>query len=361
LVLFFTVILSSYIVCDDSYNDHNKGKRLIAFSDTETVWMSAEEVEQLIVTSDNFIDITDHQNVVKANIKADPLPTQPVHKILAAELFSTIDIANVQANLNTLTTFNTRYYTSATGAEAAKWILEQFTTIIGTVDERNITVEQFAHTWMQPSVIATIPGWGPNKEQIVVIGAHEDSVGSSSTGRSPGADDDGTGTVTVIEIFRVLVAGKIRPDRTLQFITYAGEEAGLLGSQAIAASYAAKAVPVHAVLQLDMTGYGSPDEVGVMNDLVDPTLTGFVKILIDSYTVFTWYERTCGYGCSDHASWTRNGYRSSFPFEVGRSSSNPYIHSANDIISHLSFDKIGEFVKLGVGFAVELADIVIEK
>lgn len=58
--------------------------------------------------------------------------------------------------------------------------------------------------------------------QYVIIGGHEDSVGSSATGRSPGADDDGTGTVTVLEIFRVLVENNFYPDRTLQFITYAG-------------------------------------------------------------------------------------------------------------------------------------------
>jgi len=302
------------------------------------------------------MDITDHQNIVGGpSVVADPIPTQPEHKIYVGELLQEISVNELQTNLNFLTTFNTRYYTSSTGEAAAKWIAQKFIEIKGSRDD--ITVELYSHTWLQPSVIATIPGIGPSKDQVVVIGAHEDSVGSSSTGRSPGADDDGTGTVTVIEIFRVLVEANFHPDRTLRFITYAAEEAGLLGSQVIANAYRSQNVLVHAVLQLDMTGYGDGADIAVIGDFVDANLTAFVKILIDTYSLLDWADDRCGYACSDHASWNRAGFRSSFPHEAV--SSNPYIHSANDVVSHLSFDRIVEFTKVGVAFAVELADTTI--
>jgi len=281
-----------------------------------------------------FMDITDHQNIIsKVDFIADPIPTQPQHKIYVDDLLRLISRAQLEENLNFLTTFNTRYYTSVTGEAAAKWIAGKFTEIIGT--RVGPTVELYTHTWLQPSVIATIPGIGPNKDQVVVIGAHEDSVGSTSTGRSPGADDDGTGTVTVIEIFRILIEANYHPDRTLRFITYAAEEAGLLGSQIIAFDYRSKSIPVHAVLQLDMTGYGGDSPIRVIGDYVDVNLTSFVKVLIDAYSLLDWVDDRCGYGCSDYASWYRAGYRASFPHEAV--SSNPYIHSADDIISHLSF------------------------
>jgi len=337
-----------------------EGKRLIAFSEQNKEWLTVAEVEKLIVDKQNFIDVTDHQVPVVAHVTLDPIPTQAQHKIYVNELLETISAAQLQTNLNFLTTFNTRYYTSTTGADAAKWLYSQFETIIGKSDERNLTVESFAHTWLQPSVIATIPGWGPNKEQVVVIGAHEDSVGSSTTGRAPGADDDGTGTVTVLEIFRVLVGANYHPDRTLKFMLYAGEEAGLRGSQVIAAKYATDATVVHAVLQLDMTGWGGNEEIGVVGDFVNKDVTDFVKILIDTYSLLDWTDTLCGYGCSDHASWTRSGFRSAFPFEAVFSNSNPYIHSTQDLVSHLSFDRIVEFTKLGVGFAVELAGTTIQ-
>jgi len=352
--LFFVAFLISYVLCSGGKD----GLRLIAFSETNQQWISGPEIENLIANRVNFMDITDHQHIAKNALllNLDPIPTQPKHKIYVDNLLETISLKDLQDNLNTLTTFNTRYYSSATGEAAAKWIVEKFTQIIG--GREGPKVEIFTHTWLQPSVIATIPGIGPNKDQIVVIGGHEDSVGSTSTGRSPGADDDGTGTVTVIEIFRVLVEANFHPDRTLQFITYAAEEVGLWGSQAIANAYQARLAPVHAVLQLDMTGYGGPSaDIAVISDYVDGNLTNFVKILIDTYSLLDWAEDRCGYACSDHASWNRAGYRASFPHEAV--SSNPYIHSANDIIAHLSFDRIVEFTKVGVAFAIELADTTI--
>jgi leucyl aminopeptidase len=336
--------------------------RLIAFSETDQQWLTTSEVEKLIVNKVNFMDITDHQIILSDPIiSVAPIPTEPQYKKLVKDvLIPTLNRTDLENNLNYLTTFNTRYYTSTTGVAAAQWILSKFGEIIKLSERTDITVALYTHTWAQPSVIATIPGLGPNKDEIVVIGGHEDSVGSTSTGRSPGADDDGSGTVTVIEIFRTLLANNnFQPDRTLQFITYAGEEAGLLGSQAIANSYKASGKIVHAVLQLDMTGYGGDfTPIAVIGDYVDPDVTAFVKLLIDTYSDLDWVDDKCGYACSDHASWYRAGYRSSFPFEAV--SSNPYIHSANDIVSRLSFTRMLEFAKLGVAFAVELAQPTIE-
>jgi len=333
--------------------------RLIAFDETHTKWMIMSEVETLMVNKVHFIDITDYRNVSSGGVEfVDPLPTQPQHKIYVENLIPELSIDRLQASLNILTTFYTRYYRSDTGVAAAKWIAEQFIAI--AADRKDITVELFTHpAFPQPSVITTIPGVGPNKDQFVVIGAHEDSVGSTSTGRSPGADDDGTGTITVLEVFRVLVGAGHYPDRTLKFITYAAEEAGLLGSQDIANAFKSDSANVYAVLQLDMTGYGASEDIGVVTDNVDLNLTSFVKTLIDAYSLLNYVETRCGYGCSDHASWTRVGYRSAFPFETDFSRYNPYIHTANDLISHLSFDRILEFAKIGLGFVIELGGTTI--
>lgn len=69
-------------------------------------------------------------------------------------------------------------------------------------------------------------------------------------GRSPGADDDGSGTVTILEIFRALVNTGFRPQRPVEFHWYSAEEAGLLGSQAIAQNYEKKGVDVLAMIQV---------------------------------------------------------------------------------------------------------------
>ncbi|UZD20963.1 M28 family peptidase [Algoriphagus halophytocola] len=72
------------------------------------------------------------------------------------------------------------------------------------------------------------------KEEIIVISSHYDHVGVSSTGEIfNGADDDGSGTVSVMEIaeaFATAAKEGNRPRRSILFLNVTGEEKGLLGS-----------------------------------------------------------------------------------------------------------------------------------
>lgn len=64
------------------------------------------------------------------------------------------------------------------------------------------------------------------------------------------ADDDGSGTVTILEAFRVLVEGNFTPQRPVEFHWYSAEEGGLLGSQDIALEYEKEGRDVIAMLQV---------------------------------------------------------------------------------------------------------------
>lgn len=59
--------------------------------------------------------------------------------------------------------------------------------------------------------------------------------------------------MNAIEIFRVLVSSGFKPTTPVEIHFYAGEEAGLRGSQAIASSYSKAGTPVKAFMELDMT------------------------------------------------------------------------------------------------------------
>ncbi|HJQ71500.1 MAG TPA: M28 family peptidase [Blastocatellia bacterium] len=73
------------------------------------------------------------------------------------------------------------------------------------------------------------------KETCVLLTAHYDHVGARPTatgdGIYNGANDDGSGTVAVIEIAAALATMKQRPRRSILFVTFFGEEKGLLGSR----------------------------------------------------------------------------------------------------------------------------------
>lgn len=246
------------------------------------------------------MDITDHQHlgfenavrVAKKTLapKPDELPTKPAFQQTVKPLLKELSKGNMRTNLETFTNFYTRYYKSDYGRQSSDWLLKRINETAGYLMPEHITMEPFAHSWPQHSNIARIPG---KSEKTVVIGAHQDSINMflPSLMSAPGADDDGSGTVTILEAFRVLVeylhkSGE-QLENTVEFHWYSAEEGGLLGSQAIFSQYEKEGRDVVAMLQQDMTGFtkktldaGQPESVGVITDYVDPELTEFIKAVI---------------------------------------------------------------------------------
>jgi hypothetical protein len=81
------------------------------------------------------------------------------------------------------------------------------------------------------NVAAILRGSDPTlRDQYVLLTAHYDHLGRSPKGIFNGGNDNGSGTVSVIEIARALAALDPHPKRTILFMTVFGEEEGLLGS-----------------------------------------------------------------------------------------------------------------------------------
>ena len=58
-------------------------------------------------------------------------------------------------------------------------------------------------------------------------------------------------------------------------------------------------------------------------DYVNANLTEFTRELVETYSNLPWVDTACGYGCSDHASWHKMGYRATMPAEAKFRDSNP--------------------------------------
>jgi len=174
----------------------------------------------------------------------------------------------------------------------------------------DISVSQFTHLWLQKSVIAIIEG-SSNREDVVVIGSHQDSINlrNPANGRAPGADDDGSGSMTILEIFRNLAQNGYKPELTVQFHWYSAEEVGLRGSAAVVSDFVDNDVDVRAMMQIDMDGtvemgwwwkvlstfylvsrlgYAINSEIAIITDYTDPAVNNFVKRLIDEYCDIPW-------------------------------------------------------------------------
>lgn len=173
----------------------------------------------------------------------------------------------------------------------------------------SISVNNFSHSFNQPSIIAKIPG--SSSDALVIVGAHFDSTGGSSTARGPGADDNGSGVVVIFEALRILAQAGFKPRDTLEFHFYAGEEGGLLGSKDIFKSYKTANKQVLAMMNQDMAGYSPSGVVSIYTDYVDSSLTAYVRRVAEGYTGLKTSTDACGYGCSDHHSAYSNGFRKS--------------------------------------------------
>ncbi|OJJ95862.1 hypothetical protein ASPACDRAFT_81620 [Aspergillus aculeatus ATCC 16872] len=350
---------------------HGQELYLIELAPYETRWVTEEEKWDLKLDGVNFIDITAERNTgFYPTLNAGSYvhyPVQMEHSEEVAPLLRNLSKDNMEKNLEHFTSFHTRYYRSATGVESATWLYNQVLDVIKETgaSKHGATVEQFSHPWGQFSIIARVPG---QTNKTVVLGAHQDSINLflPSILAAPGADDDGSGTVTILEGLRGLLQSDTvaqgKAPNTVEFHWYSAEEGGMLGSQAIFSQYKKDKRDVKAMLQQDMTGYiqgsfdaGRKEAIGIMVDYVDRGLTQFLKDVIKEYCKIGHIETKCGYACSDHTSASKYGYPSAMATESEMENSNKKIHTTDDRVKYLSFDHMLEHARLTVGFAYELA------
>lgn len=327
---------------------HEKFNRCGGFFVHESVNEAQKAIADLLFHSnkdnDSFNPSVDY-SITEQNIVTQYLPQ--------------LQVENIKQTILKLSQFHNRYYQSETGIEALNWIKSNWQSLAN--GRNDVKVDFFHHNaFQQPSVILTITGT-THPEEIVIVGGHADSISgfwNRSLSRAPGADDNASGISTLTEVLRVLMANDYRPQKTVQFMAYAAEEVGLLGSNDIANSYKSQHKNVVGVLQFDMTNQKAGKlDIVMMSDYTDKNQNSFIGKLVDEYVKVSWGYSQCGYACSDHASWTKNGFSSSIPFETTMELSNKNIHTPNDTLDVMggTADHSFKFAKLGLSYVVEMA------
>jgi hypothetical protein len=113
------------------------------------------------------------------------------------------------------------------------------------------------------NVIGYLDGSGPLATESIVLGAHYDHLGFGGMGSlsglkkptiHPGADDNGSGTTTIMELARRFGQMPNRIGRRLVFMTFSGEESGLLGSEYYCKHPLFPLSETAAMINLDMVG-----------------------------------------------------------------------------------------------------------
>lgn len=290
-------------------------------------------------------------------------PLVPVTEALAhvPELVEKISSEKIRSTIQELSSINTRFHSSTPGQQMPGILKAKYEELARGRDD--VTVELFDHGSRTPqdSVIVRIRGTS-RPDEIVVLGSHIDSVNWSegSSSRSPGADDNASGTSTNFEIFRVLMESGVRPERTIEIHGYAAEEIGLVGSQDMAQKYKAAGKNVVTMVQHDMNIYkpaGAPDKIWFVTNNTMDQFNSSLGTLVDRYVGVQWGKKSLSGGDSDHTSWRRQGFVTAFPFE-DPAAYNRQIHTSRDSLETASaMTQAAAFAKLGIAYLAHYAGI----
>ena len=104
------------------------------------------------------------------------------------------------------------------------------------------------------NVVGLIPGTGPD---AIIIGAHRDHFGRPAGLLFPGADDNASGTAIVLEVARALGKIGLRPQRTILFLSFSGEERDLIGSRLYTSRPVIPLGSTKAMINIDHAGVGN--------------------------------------------------------------------------------------------------------
>ena len=207
------------------------------------------------------------------------------------------------------------------------------------------------------NVVATRTGVSRPGRQVLVI-AHLDDMPGGTSPIAPGADDNGSGSVTVLRAAQIMAA--LPFEKTIRFICFTGEEQGLLGSTAYAASAAARGDTIDAVVNLDMIAYESNDldvfelhagtqaASGVIADV-------FISVNTDYGLGLEPQKITSGStSASDHAPFWSHGYAAILAIEDFQDFT-PWYHKTEDRVATLDQNYFTRLAKAAVGTVATLA------
>ncbi|RYG24500.1 M28 family peptidase [bacterium] len=212
-----------------------------------------------------------------------------------------------------------------------------------------------------PNVVALLEGSDPKlKNEYIGIGGHLDHLGVVNGVVYPGADDDASGCTAVALVAKGFAASSVKPKRSILFMTFFGEEMGLLGSKHLVDNSPVPIDKMVAEFQMDMVGRdsdgvqnGDESRVDKREENVDTIrLVGSKRISteldttiqeMNKYVGFRFkYDAEDVYTRSDHYNFAAKGIPIAFLFD----GFHPDYHQPTDTVDKINFNKVVSAAKL---------------
>jgi len=211
------------------------------------------------------------------------------------------------------------------------------------------------------------------KAETIVFSGHHDHNGVSPAGVMHGADDNGSGTVAVVELARAFALNPVKPKRSILFIVFAAEERGLLGAYYYVAHPLRPLATTRAQINFDMIGRNetatpkapavpeiSPDtsnELGLIGTHYSPDYRKVVEQANEMVGLKLTYKW-------DRDAATQVLFRSDqYPFLLHDvpavwwfTGFHPDYHEVTDTVEKINFEKMTKILKLAYAAGFEFAD-----
>ncbi len=220
------------------------------------------------------------------------------------------------------------------------------------------------------NVMGFVEGSDPElKDEVLVISAHFDHIGMRGDEIFNGADDNGSGTSTLLELAEAYTLAKkqgMGPRRSILFLLVSGEEKGLLGSEYYANHPVFPLANTIADINVDMVGRvdeehaGNPEYIYVigsnrlstdLHNINEAANTKYTKLELD-YTYNAEDDPNRYYYRSDHYNFAERGIPSVFFFNGTHAD----YHRSTDTIEKINFEKMAKIGQLVFHTAWDLAN-----
>jgi hypothetical protein len=278
--------------------------------------------------------------------KLQPLPHSPVSPteysppavaVVDSNILEMISVITPQSShdlIAVLSAIPTRYSYAEGCRLAEQYVFDQFALLglnssffpfqYGGTDMRNVIGEKLGVAY---------------PESVIIVCGHLDCTSEMPDILAPGAEDNGSGSAVVLEAARAI--SPFPCSLTVRFVTFSGEEQGLIGSDYYAAYVDDRNESIVAVINADMVAYSGPyaQDIYVFSDRQSYSLGALGASIISEYTdldTVTRYESLPRYG-SDHYSFAIRGFPAIFFIDAWFDFDwYPYYHTAADTLGNLN-------------------------
>lgn len=197
------------------------------------------------------------------------------------------------------------------------------------------------------NIIGKIPG--KKKEKAFIISAHFDHVGWDGDTMFPGAIDNGSGTVAILNIAEQLMNGKELENDTF-ICGFNGEEFGLFGSQAFA-NYIKDEYSEIIVINIDCIGKINGNRLGIHGDIPkNDKLKKDIKGILDKKSIDNFAGSIPN---SDHSSFSYDGMYSISLIQENLFNEGESIHTPKDNTELVDYDYLKKICDVVVDFIYE--------